>query len=391
MRVPPPGFAPTAAQRPGADAQPSSRTSATAVRPLPWRAAVALITLAATAALAAPLGAQDGGPARATPRVHVLATGGTISNLGNDQRRTGTELVDGVAGMKEMATITVEQFSNVASGSVTQEMWRAMATRIRQLQAGPDAPAGYVITHGTDTMEETAYFLSLTVGGCEPVIVTGAMRQANWPGADGPANLRNSVRTAIAPAARGRGAMVLMNDEIFAAREVTKSNTTRLNAFTAPDAGVLGLADPDTVVFHRSPPPSCQPPRFDLSTIGDFPRVDVVYAYIGADSVLVDALVEAGARGLVVAGVGRGGSTPSMGRALRRAAARGVTVVISNRTGSGRVGAGSDPDSLASLPAGRGATIGATDLNPQKARVLLTLALASRVDAQGLHELFNAR
>lgn len=357
-------------------------------------ARVAASLAAAALALAAstlPLRAQPAAAPPGKPRVHVLATGGTISNLGNDQRRTGSELVDGVAGMRDMATITVEQFSNVASGSITQEMWRAMAERIRQLQAAPDAPAGYVITHGTDTMEETAYFLSLTVGGCEPVIVTGAMRQANWPGADGPANLRNSVRTAIAPAARGRGTLVLMNDEIFAARDVTKSNTTRLNAFTAPDAGVLGLADPDTVVFHRPAPTGCRPAPFDLETLPAFPRVDVVYAYVGADSVQVDALVEAGARGLVVAGVGRGGTTPAMGRALRRAALRGVTVVTSNRTGSGRVGSAGDPASLAALPAGRGATIGATDLNPQKARVLLTLALAAGATPVRLHELFDTR
>lgn len=341
--------------------------------------------------VAAPAVAQPTTSQAARPRVHVFATGGTISNLGNDQRRTGSELVDGIAGLRDMATITVEQFRNVPSGSITHDDWRRLAGRIRQLQQGPDAPAGYIITHGTDTMEETAYFLSLTVGGCEPVIVTGAMRQANWAGADGPANLRNSVRVAIAPASRGRGAMVLMNDEIFAARDVTKSNTTRLSAFTAPDAGVLGLADPDTVVFHRPAPAACQPPRFDLSTIGPFPRVDVVYAHIGADSVSVDAFVNAGAKGVVVAGVGRGGTTPSMGRALRRATERGVTVVVSNRTGSGRVGMWSEPESLDSLPAGRGAMVGATDLNPQKARILLMLALAAHVEARALPELFNAR
>jgi len=323
--------------------------------------------------------------------VHIIATGGTISNLGGNERRTGTELVDGIPGIRELATPTVEQFSNVASGAVTAEMWRGLAQRIRQMQREPGAPVGYVITHGTDTMEETAYFLSLTVGGCEPIFVTGAMRQANWVGADGPANLRNSIRAAVAPASRGRGSMVLMNDEIFAARDVTKSNTTRVNAFTAPDAGVLGLADPDTVVYHRPPPKDCLPPAFDLASLGEFPRVDVVYAHIGADSVVVDALVAAGARGLVLAGVGRGGSTPAMGRALRRAAERGVTIVVSNRTGSGRVGLASHPDSLATLPAGRGASIGATDLNPQKARILLMLALSARFDARGMLELFNAR
>ena len=340
---------------------------------------------------AAPVVAQTTPAASPRQRVHILATGGTISNLGNDRRRTGVELVDGIAGLREMATVTVEQFRNVASGSITHDDWRQLAARIRQLQSAPEAPAGYIITHGTDTMEETAWFLSLTVGGCEPVILTGAMRPANAVGADGPANLRNAVRAAIAPASRGRGAMILMNDEIFAARDVTKSNTTRLNAFTAPDAGVLGLADPDTLVYHRPPPATCPAPAFDLGTIGPFPRVDVVYAHIGADSVTVDALVEAGAKGVVVAGVGRGGTTPSMGRALERATERGVMVVVSNRTGSGRVGVRSEPESLDALPPGRGAFVGATDLNPQKARILLMLSLAAHLEPTAIVERFNAR
>lgn len=341
--------------------------------------------------IAAPVFAQPAPVRVAPPRVHVLATGGTISNLGDSKRRTGTELVDGIPGLREMATITVEQFRNVASGSITHDDWRGLARRIRELQQGPDAPAGYIITHGTDTMEETAYFLSLTVGGCQPVILTGAMRPANAVGADGPANLRNAVRVAIAPASRARGTLLLMNDEIFTAREVTKSNTTRLNAFTAPDAGVLGLADPDTVVYHRPASPSCPAPRFDLASMGDFPRVDVVYAHIGADSVSVDALVNAGAKGVVVAGVGRGGTTPSVGRALERATRNGVMVIVSNRTGSGRVGVESAPDSLAALPAGSGAFIGATDLNPQKARVLLMLSLAARLSPRAIDEQFNTR
>ena len=334
------------------------------------------------------------GAAQALPRVHVIATGGTISNLGNEARRTGDELVSGIPALKTTARVTVEQFSNVASGAITQEMWRDLAQRITALQSGADAPVGFVITHGTDTMEETAYFLSLTVGGCSPVVVTGAMRQANAVGADGPANLLNAVRVAVAPGSRGRGALVLMNDEIFAARDVTKSSTSRLNAFTAPDAGVLGLADPDTVVYHRSAPDfgsTCRRAAFDVAALGVFPRVDVIYANIGADSVLIDAAVAAGAKGLVTAGVGRGGSTPAQGRALRRARDRGVLVTTSNRTGSGRVGAGMGNDSLERLPAGSGATIGAADLNPQKARILLLLALAAHKRPADIARLFEVR
>jgi hypothetical protein len=168
-----------------------------------------------------------------------------------------------------------------------------------------------------------------------------------------------------------------MNDEVFLAREVTKSNTTRLNAFSAPEAGPAGVTDPDGIFFRSPPPASCPGPLIDIDRIDAFPRVDIVYSHIGADSTLVDALVAAGARGLVVAGVGRGGTTPSQGRALRRAVEKGVIVVTSNRTGGGRVGRPTDPETLRNVPEGRGATIGAGDLNPQKARMLLSLAIAT--------------
>jgi L-asparaginase len=226
-------------------------------------------------------------------------------------------------------------------------------------------------------MEETAFFLDLTVGGCAPIVLTGAMRQANWAGADGPANLLNSVKLAASPDARGRGALLLMNDEVFLAREVTKSNTTRLNAFSAPEAGPAGVTDPDGIYFRSPAPTNCPSPLIDVDRIDAFPRVEIVYSHIGADSALVDALVSAGARGLVIAGVGRGGTTPSQSRALRRATEKGVIVITSNRTGGGRVGRPTSPESLLAVPEGRGTTISAGDLNPQKARMLLSLALAT--------------
>lgn len=331
----------------------------------------AALSAACLTACAPPLFAQ------AKPRVHVIATGGTISNMGNDPRRTASELVAGIPGVAEVADVTTEQFSNVASSAVTQEMLRDLARRIRTLQRDSSPPAGIIVTHGTDTMEETAFFLDLTVGGCAPVILTGAMRQANWAGADGPANLLNSVKLAASPDARGRGALLLMNDEIFLAREVTKSNTTRLNAFSAPEAGSAGVTDPDGIYFRSPAPANCPAPLIDVDRIEAFPRVEIVYSHIGADSTLVDALVSAGARGLIVAGVGRGGTTPSQSRALRRATEKGVIVITSNRTGAGRVGRPTNPESLRDLPEGRGVTIGAGDLNPQKARMLLSLALAT--------------
>jgi L-asparaginase len=324
------------------------------------------------------------------PRVHVIATGGTISNMGDDPRRTGAELVAGIPGIAPLADITTEQFSNVASGAVTQEMLRDLARRIRALHNEAPAPAGVIVTHGTDTMEETAFFLDLTVGGCAPVIMTGAMRQANWAGADGPANLYNAVRLAVSREGRGRGALLLMNDEIFLAREVTKSNTTRLNAFSAPEAGPAGVTDPDGIFFRSPAPAECPAPLIDIDKVEAFPRVDIVYAHIGADSVLIDALVAAGAKGLVVAGVGRGGTTPSQSRALRRATEQGVIVVTSNRTGGGRVGRPTDPEALRDLAEGRGATMGAGDLNPQKARILLSLALGAGLKPAAIATLINA-
>jgi L-asparaginase len=336
------------------------------------KVATLTLVLAVSLGCAPPVFAQA-----AKPRVHVIATGGTISNMGNDPRRTADELVASVPGMAAVADVTAEQFSNVASSAITQEMLRDLSKRIRALFAASNPPAGVIVTHGTDTMEETAFFLDLTVGGCAPVIVTGAMRQANWAGADGPANLYNSVRLAASPEARGRGAFVLMNDEIFLAREVTKSNTTRLNAFSAPEAGPAGVTDPDGIFFRTPPPANCPVPLVNVDSIQSFARVDVVYSYIGADSAVVDALVSAGARGLVVAGVGRGGTTSSQSRALRRATEKGVIVVTSNRTGAGRVGRPTNPESLKNLAAGSGATIGAGDLNPQKARMLVALAISA--------------
>ncbi|MGQ0641035.1 MAG: asparaginase [Gemmatimonadaceae bacterium] len=319
-------------------------------------------------------------------RVLVLATGGTISNLGGNARRTGTELVTAIPALANIAQVTVEQFSNVASGAITHDHWRAITTRVTALMREPNAPAGIVITHGTDTMEETAYFLDLTAPTCAPIVLTGAMRQADAVGADGPANLLNAVRVAVAPAARNQGVLILMNDEIFRARDATKSNASRMDAFTAPNAGPVGVADPDSVVFVRAADRKACGPVFDVAALGDLPRVDVIYTHIGADSVLVDAAVAAGARGIVVAGVGRGGMPPALGRAARRAIDRGVILVISSRTGSGRVGqVFNDTGSVA----GRGAMVAAQELNPQKARILVMLALAAKYEPSRIATLFR--
>ena len=321
-------------------------------------------------------------PKSPSAEVLVLATGGTIASTGNYYGDRGGEvnkisaeqLTAAAPGIEKVAALTTEQFSNVASGAIGPKQWMDLARRINVVFRERESLAGIVVTHGTDTMEETAYFLDLTVTGDRPVVVTGAMRPADAIGADGPANLFNAVRAAAAPASRGRGAMVLMDDRLFAAREVTKTNTTRVETFQAPEHGPLAIVDHDTIYFNRARP--TRRPPFDLSKVTELPRVDIIYSYGGADSVLIDAAVAAGAKGIVVAGVGAGGTTPAQGAALRRAGEKGVVVVIGSRTGSGRV-------------AGNTNRPGPGDLNVQKARILLMLALTRTQDRAEVAKIFN--
>ncbi len=344
------------------------------------------------ASAAAPGAAQD-----SLPTVHVIATGGTISNTGggDQQRLTGEQLVKSLPGIERIARITVEQFTNVASGSITQTNWRDLALHISDLYRTRPELAGVVITHGTDTMEETAYFLDLTVAGCKPVVVTGAMRQATAIGAEGPGNLFDAIQTAASPAARNRGTMVLLNDEIFSARDVTKVHTTRLDAFDAPTRGPIGAAIGSIMFYHPAPRTTCDTPAFTLTPTTTFPRVDIVYTYIGADSVIIQALVNAGAKGIVVAGAGAGATIPAQGAALSRARAAGVSTVTASRTGSGAVGGGGNAGGGGgrgrggSANAAQGASLSAGDLTPQKARIRLMLALGQSSDLAEIVRLFR--
>ena len=327
---------------------------------------------------AAPVAAQ---PPRTT--VLVIGTGGTIGSAGQywtgNATRVPIEQLVRVPGIDSVATIASEQLWNVASGSIGPARWLELSRHIAERMRARPELAGVVVTHGTDTMEETAYFLDLTLPGDRPVIVTGSMRPSDMAGADGPANLTSSVRVATDPESRGRGTMVVMDDRAFAARDVTKTNSTRVETFQAPDRGPIAIVNPEGVEFHQ-PSPRRTTPVFDITGVRELPRVDVIYSYAGADSVPIDAVVAAGAKGIVIAGVGRGGTAPAQNSALRRAREKGVIVVVSTRTGSGGV------------PVKRGGgTIGAGDLNPQKARVLLTLALTRTSDAAEIARIFESQ
>ena len=339
----------------------------------------ALAVLAALAALASPLrvSAQS-----IRPVVQVVGTGGTIGSAGDywtgNPSRVPVERLVEVPGIDSVATIRAEQLWNIASSSIGPARWLELSRHVASVLAASADLAGVVVTHGTDTMEETAYFLDLTVGGERPIIVTGSMRPSNMAGADGPANLMNAVRAAADPHARGRGTMVLMDDRLFAAREVTKTNSTRVETFQAPERGPVAIVDPEGI-FFRQPSAGRRTPPFDITLVTELPRVDIVYSYAGADGVPIDALVLAGAKGIVVAGVGRGGTTTPQREALERARNRGVIVVVSTRTGSGRV----------PYATGKG-LIGSGELNAQKARVLLALALTRTADPAEITRIFQA-
>jgi L-asparaginase len=319
--------------------------------------------------------------AQSLPAVHIVGTGGTIGSAGDYWRGRATRVpIDSLAripGIEKLATLTTEQLWNIASSAIGPARWLELSRHVVDRFKSQPGLSGIVITHGTDTMEETAYFLDLTVAGDKPVVVTGSMRPSDMPGTDAPANLLSAVKVAADPRSRGRGVMIVMDDRLFAARDVTKTNSMRVETFQAPERGALGIVDPYGIVFHRAPS-GRQQAQFDIGGIRALPKVDIVYAYAGADSVAIDALVAAGAKGLVVAGVGKGNAPAEQARALERASKQGVVVVAATRTGSGPV-----PSE------GLNGMIGAGDLNAQKARVLLMLALTRTSDPAQIASIFE--
>jgi L-asparaginase len=345
------------------------------------------MTLRRCAAAAAVVSVICGLPARSSgqpappdrPRVHLIATGGTIASRGPAQgAMTAEDLVAALPALADVAQVSFEQLLSLASDRILPEHWLLLARRVNQVLAGE--AAGVVITHGTDTLEETAYFLSLTVASPKPVVVVGSMRRPVVLSSDGPANLLNAVRVAASPASRGRGTLVVLNDEIHAARDVTKTNTLSLDTFRSRTFGPLGRIDLDQVRYYRrTERRPWERGGFDVSGLkpSDLPRVDIAYVYAGADGAAIDAFLERGARGLVVAGTGSGGRTTGQREALARALEKDVRVVISSRTGSGVTIAAEPP------------MIRGDDLVAQKARILLMLALTRTSDPLELQEIFD--
>jgi len=330
------------------------------------------------------------GEAQPLPRVAILAMGGTIAGAGQSATAT-TEykagvldvgaLIASVPGLSEVARISGEQVANIDSAHITNELLIKLARRVNALLASGEVD-GIVITHGTDTLEETAYFLNLVVEGDRPVVLTGSMRPATAISADGPLNLYNAVVLAGSPRARGQGVLVALNERIDAARDVTKTHTTNVDTFRSPEFGCLGYVMNGQALFVRATTKRhTVNSEFRLKGIGALPRVEILYGHGNDSRDLVDAAFRAGARGIVHAGVGDGGSFPATYEALREARAKGVAVVRASRVGSGLVAPISDDE--------KDGMISSNTLNPQKARILLMLALTRTQDPKELRRIFE--
>ncbi len=346
--------------------------------------------LAVAAAVAiAPAYAQEQAPVK--PNVVILATGGTIAGAQPKPGEAGYKagafsvdaLIQAVPGMKDLANVTGEQIASIGSQDMNDEVWIRLARRVNELQARPDV-AGIVITHGTDTLEETGSFLDLVVKGDKPVVLVGSMRPATAISADGPMNLYNAVAVAADPAAMGRGVLAVLNDDIHYAREATKTNTTSVQTFRSPNRGLAGIVLFGRARFYSRPMPMRAGGSVFAGTVPDaLPKVFIVYAYANVGKEQVDAALAAGAQGIVLAGVGDGNAAASMIEALSAAAKKGVVVVRSSRVGSGTVARNVELDD------DRLGFVAALELNPQKARVLLQQALTRTKDAAAVQKYFE--
>jgi L-asparaginase len=348
------------------------------------RLGVGIVALAAGAQLAFAQGANE------LPHVRVLATGGTIAGAqakpGDYGYKAGEfkveDLIAAVPNLDEMAKLSGEQIVNIGSQDMNDAVWLKLAKRVNEVMAMPDVDA-VVITHGTDTMEETAYFLSLVTKSDKPVVLVGSMRPATAVSADGPANLYNGVAAAIDPGAKGRGALVSLNDELHYARDVSKTNTTSLQTFQSLNRGRAGLINTGHVVWLQKPDTKLgRASEFSVDELEKLPRVDILYAHANMSPDLIEAAVKNGARGLVIAGVGDGNMTSEALDAVTKAAKNGVVVVRSTRLAMGQVLRNNEvnDDSLGLVASG--------ELNPPHARVLLQLALTKTKDPKKIQDMF---
>jgi L-asparaginase len=324
------------------------------------------------------------------PKVVILATGGTIAGTAASSTTAGytsgqvtiDAMVAAVPDAKKHADIKGEQISNVGSQDMSFEILLKLANRIEELTSSGQAD-GIVITHGTDVMEESAYFLNLTVHTEKPVVLVGSMRPSTAMSADGPLNLYEGIRVAADPQSVNRGVMVVVNDQIHSAQTLIKTSTTSVQTFMSPMRGLLGISSYGNNEFYRYPHNRYgKNSEFNISGVTSLPRVDIVYADVSMEPDLIDASVERGAKGIVIAGVGNGNMSKAALDACARASSKGVIVVRSTRVATGDVARNVevDDDKLG--------LIASYELNPQKSRMLLALALLKKRSLPELQKMF---
>ena len=332
--------------------------------------------LAAFLLMSVPVGAQE------LPVVRVIATGGTIASRPGDDQLTGSALIEAVPQLAGVAQVEVEEFSRIGSSGMTPDHWLLLAKRINELLDDEPDISGIVVTHGTDTMEETAYFLHLTIKDLRPVVLTGSMRSATAISADGPANLLTAVRVAADTNAGGRGVLVVLNDEVHSARDVRKTDNNRIDTFLSAEWGALGVVDSDGVIFRRSSETLHTVQALpSLAGVETLPAVPIVADFAGNDARVLRSWAQQGVAGIVVQAFGGGRTSPEMRRAISEIASEGIPVVLASRVPEGRV-IGSGQQAQSGVVAGG-------DLPPHKARVLLMLALLHSRDGTEIQAIFD--
>jgi len=326
--------------------------------------------------------AAEAGTAANLPRILVLATGGTIAGQADPRATgayksgqiTGEQLVQSVPGLDKLASFSAEQISSIGSQDMNDKVWFALARRIQQALDKNEAD-GVVVTHGTDTLEETAFFLDNVLHGDKPVVIVGSMRPATAVSADGPGNLYEAVQVAADPRSRGRGVMAVLNDKIEGARSVTKTNTTSIETFNSPNGGPIGYVDAAGGIRFMAQVSGRKRTTYELPTNEQLPRVEIVYSHANMDAVPIEDAISHGAKGIVLAGVGDGNTSKQALDALEMAAKKGIIVVRSTRVRSGFVTRNVEVDD------DKNGFVVSEDLSPQKARVLTQLLIASGVTA----------
>jgi L-asparaginase len=342
-------------------------------------AAIAVATLFAVTLQAADL-----------PKVRVLATGGTIAGAQASATDYGyksgaydvNSLLSAVPNLDKLAVITGEQVANIGSQDMNDEVWLKLARRVNAALADPGTD-GVLITHGTDTLEETGYFLTLVTSSTKPVVMVGSMRPATAISADGPGNIYNGVAVVTDPGAKGKGTLVVLNDEIHYARNVVKTNTTSVQTFVSINRGPAGVVNTGKIRwFEPMDRKIGAATGFSVDALEKLPRVDVIYAHANMSADLIDAAIKNGAKGLVIAGVGDGNMTTPALDALTRAAKDGIVVVRSTRLPSGIVLRNNEvnDDEKGFVASG--------ELNPAKSRVLLQLALTKTKNPVAIQKMF---